>query len=156
MTVNNISGIMTHPSAGSGTEKAESLQEAARGFEEVFVEQLFRNMFSTLNRSSMVEKSFQRKIYEEMLQKEFADIYVENGGVGLGRALSEQLKSRMNPQQAPRPEVEENYRKIERPRDGDGIEINGGTDWSRLDRGPDSMKKLYQAEREAGDVSEKR
>jgi Rod binding domain-containing protein len=147
---------MTHPSTGSGTENAETLQEAARGFEEVFVEQLFRNMFSTLNRSSMVEKSFQRKIYEEMLQKEFADIYVENGGVGLGRALVEQLKSRMKPQQAPRPEVEEDYRKIERPRDGDGIEINGGTGWSRLDRGADSMKKLYQAEREAGDVSEKR
>jgi len=144
--------VSSHPAGG----KAETVEEAAKNFEEVFVEQLFRNIYSTMNSGSLVKKSFQRRIYEQMLQKEFADLYARNGEMGLARVLKERLMQKMNPElnkgTHPLPE----YREISRPENQKSIELENGEGWSGLDRDVEGMKRIYTEEREAGDVSEKR
>ncbi|MCD6379222.1 rod-binding protein [bacterium] len=72
-----------------------TLKNAARDFEAIFVGQLFKNMYSTVGNAGVIKQSFPRKIYEEMIQREYAKVYAKRGGLGLGKIIAEQLENSM-------------------------------------------------------------
>ncbi|MBN2071814.1 MAG: rod-binding protein [Candidatus Krumholzibacteriota bacterium] len=71
----------------SGAARTKSLEKAARDFESILIGQFFQLMHSTVSDEGMVEKSFPRKIYEEMMQGEFASEFTKRGGFGLSEVL---------------------------------------------------------------------
>ncbi len=74
-----------------GPAEARELSEAARKFEAVLIGQFFKLMHSTVVRRGALDKSFQRGMYEEMLQTEFARSFSRRGGFGLHRQMVERL-----------------------------------------------------------------
>jgi len=69
------------------------MKEAARAFEAHFINMMFKQMRATIHHSGGVfERSQTEKLFQEMLDEQFAEIAVENNGFGLAREIYEQLK----------------------------------------------------------------
>ncbi len=85
-----INNIMKMPAAGNGNMK--KLEKAAKDFEAILMSQFFRIMHSTVGDEGVIDRSFSRKIYEEMIQNEFAGAFCEQGGFGLQKVLVDKFK----------------------------------------------------------------
>jgi Rod binding domain-containing protein len=68
------------------------LEKAARDFEAVLIGQFFRIMRSTVQSDGIIGRSFQRRVYEEMIQDEFAKSFAERGGFGMQELLIEKFQ----------------------------------------------------------------
>ncbi len=91
--------IQSEISAGSaGTTNGDGrdlkkLEKAARDFESILIGQFFKLMHSTVGDEGAIEKSFPRKLYEEMMQDEFAREFSGQGGFNLQKVLVERYTS---------------------------------------------------------------
>ena len=74
--------------SGAGASSRRSADTVARDFEAVLLGQMFRIMQGTVAGGGVIERSFQRQVYEEMLGDEFAKAFAERGGLGLHRAVA--------------------------------------------------------------------
>ncbi|MBU8922184.1 MAG: rod-binding protein [Bacteroidales bacterium] len=84
MMTNKIS-----PAIGANRQIAEKaeIEKAARDFESILIGQFFKLMHSTIGDSGVIERSFSRKIYEEMMQDEIAKEFSKSGGLSLNKVL---------------------------------------------------------------------
>lgn len=71
----------------------KKLEKAAKDFEAVLMSQFFRLMHATVGDEGVIDRSFSRKIYEEMIQDEFAGAFCEQGGFGLQKVLVEKFRN---------------------------------------------------------------
>src|ERR1700733_15423656 len=68
--------------------------EAARGFENQFVRQLISEMRKTVPKDELLPESMTEDIFKEQLDGEYADKWVQNGGIGLADIIYDQLEQR--------------------------------------------------------------
>lgn len=82
-------------SAAQSNDDAK-LMEACRDFESYFIQTLYRQMRSSAelinSGSRLFEKSQGEKIFQDMLDEEYAKKAADNGGIGLATFLYKQLK----------------------------------------------------------------
>jgi Rod binding domain-containing protein len=77
----------------SGIEGRRRLEKAAVDFEAILIGQFFKVLHSTVGNGGLIKRSFQRSIYEEMLQDEFAKSFAKRGGFNVHKVLMKQLGS---------------------------------------------------------------
>jgi flagellar protein FlgJ len=88
LAINSYNG--TGPSS-LDTDTPRSLKEAAQQFESVFVAKLFETMRRTIPSSKVMGDDSSMKMYQQMLDNEFANKISQAGGLGIGEMLYRQL-----------------------------------------------------------------
>jgi Rod binding domain-containing protein len=81
---------------GGDGRNLKKLEKAARDFESILIGQIFELMNSTVGDEGVIEKSFPRKMFEEMIQGEFAKEFSGQGGLNLQKVLVERFNSGEN------------------------------------------------------------
>ncbi|MCL2564687.1 MAG: rod-binding protein [Defluviitaleaceae bacterium] len=73
--------------------ESAKMKEAARAFEAHFINMMFKQMRATIHHSGGIfERSQTEKLFQEMLDEQFAEIAAKNDGFGLAREIYEQLR----------------------------------------------------------------
>lgn len=72
-------------------ERNQALLTAARNFESLLVNQLISVMRGTVTKQGIVPESHAEKVYQSMLDQEYAQRIAETDQIGLGRMIQEQL-----------------------------------------------------------------
>lgn len=72
----------------------EKLKEACNQFEEYFLNQLMKQMRSTVVESSLVKKGQAEEMFTEMLDQELTKKSVKSGGIGISDMLFNQLNKK--------------------------------------------------------------
>jgi len=94
--IKNISTKDSLPTTQVTTEKKRDpkMLEAARGFENQFVRQLISEMRKTIPKDELIPESMTEDIFKEQLDGEYADKWVQNGGIGLADIIYDQLEQK--------------------------------------------------------------
>ena len=109
-SVNLFSGLVATPDqVFNMTEQAEPhwnaegiesndqrLRKACAEMESVFTDILFKSMRATVPGDGLIAEGHAEKIYTEMLDREMAAAFSENGDLGLAEAMYENLKNAMH------------------------------------------------------------
>ena len=85
----------SHKPLDTVTQKAkdlESLRESTREFEAIFINEMFKSMRKTVPDGGLIEKDINEEIYREMMDMEMARNASSGEGIGLGKAMFEQLR----------------------------------------------------------------
>lgn len=87
--------IKPQPVAVSNSRMSrKELEKAATDFEAVLIGQFFRLMQKTISHDGVVKRSFERGIYEDMLQNEFAKAFAKGGGMDLHEMIVDYFSGR--------------------------------------------------------------
>jgi len=70
----------------------ESLRQSTREFEALYVNEMFKAMRKTIPEGGLIEKSMSQDIYQEMIDMERARSTSDGNGIGLGKAMFDQLR----------------------------------------------------------------
>jgi len=80
----------------SGREKdVAKIKQLSRDFESVFLEQMFRTMRSSVQKSGLVDGGNAEEIYTSMLDSEYAKQMANQGNSGLSQMIERQLLQTM-------------------------------------------------------------
>lgn len=84
--------------AAAGTAAAEAakdakLRDACQGFEEMFMEMMYKEMRNTVPDDTLLGNSNSDKIWQSMMDSEMMKSATKGGGVGLADMLYQQLKT---------------------------------------------------------------
>lgn len=77
-------------------EKAKNhheLRESARELEAMYIHEAYKAMRKTIPENGLIANSSSTKMFQEMLDQEMARKAAAGDGLGLGKAIFEQLKS---------------------------------------------------------------
>jgi len=77
--------------ASQGKKDPENIEEAAREFESLFLNQLLKSMRKTVEKSELFHGGNAEDIYTEMLDSELSRELASSGGIGLADMLIRQL-----------------------------------------------------------------
>jgi Rod binding domain-containing protein len=72
-------------------EQRERLKKAAKEFEGIMLEMMFKEMRKTVPESPLFGKSNARDIYTDMLDSQYVRLVTDHGGLGLAKLLVRQL-----------------------------------------------------------------
>lgn len=86
-----------------GKTKEAKLREACRGFESVFLSQLFKEMRATVPKNGLLRGQFEEQYYG-MFDKAMCDQMAADGGIGLADMMYRQLKGQVLKGGAGKPE----------------------------------------------------
>lgn len=78
--------------AAKNTQDDAQLKKACAQFEEVFLRMMMKSMRKTVSNSDLVENSFARETYQEMLDNEMVKETAKGEGIGISKMLYQQLK----------------------------------------------------------------
>ncbi len=78
------------------TEDPKKLMEVCREFESIFINTILKQARSGINAEGLTEKSYGRKIMEEMHDEELAKTMSQGQGIGLAQDLYKQLSRNTN------------------------------------------------------------
>ena len=160
------SGLRSAASRLSGADDDQKLMEAAREFESLFIGELWKSMRNTVPESEFLGRGNAEKIYQSMLDQEYARIGSQRGGFGLAEQLVRQLTRGMGdrtpaskgPGAAPAAAV--SPRKSEAAVPGEtgpaGAEGGAGANTRHASRRLDRIAELTQGARAAVDEFEGR
>jgi flagellar protein FlgJ len=74
------------------SEKDEKkLMDACRSLEAVFVNMMFKQMYSTIQKSGLVDGGFAEEVYNDMLIEKYAEEATKGSGLGLAQMMFKQL-----------------------------------------------------------------
>lgn len=76
------------------TEDAKLL-EAANEFEVLLVQQMMKSMRSTSFESGLVNKSEGEKVFQSMLDEQYARLSTQSSGMGLGEMIYQEYRSHL-------------------------------------------------------------
>jgi len=74
-----------------GKDELPRLKKACQMFEAMFINELFKEMRKTVPEGGLLKKQNSDKIYQSLLDQEYATKMAEAGGIGLGDILYGQL-----------------------------------------------------------------
>jgi flagellar protein FlgJ len=80
----------------TATSEEQRLREACQGFEAIFIHQMMKSMRNATMDGGLVKKSNAEKIFTDMLDQEYADMFSKNMSGGVADMLFQQLKSTLN------------------------------------------------------------
>lgn len=100
MADNMLTGVQYNPVPNSNVDStlnanynnasADELYEACKSFETYFIEQIFKKMQDSVERTT--EKGDYEKMFEDKLNTEYSTAATEQGGIGLAQILYDQMK----------------------------------------------------------------
>ena len=79
-----------------GVTDDAKLREAANDFEAIFIQQMLKTMRKTSFESDLLPKSEGEKVFQSLLDKQYAQISAKSGSLGFGEMIYQQLKSKVN------------------------------------------------------------
>jgi len=88
---NKVNDLENQVKSAVENKKEEELKNACNQFEEYFINQLMKEMRSTVDTSSLVNKGQAEEMFTEMLDQEFTKGSVKAGGIGISDMLFKQL-----------------------------------------------------------------
>ncbi len=74
------------------TKDRGELEKVAKEFEELFVGMLMKNMRSTILKSDISKSSYQKEIFEGMLDEEYSKEIASTGSFGIGKLIVENFE----------------------------------------------------------------
>ncbi len=75
------------------THKLQKLRQSCREFEAIYVNEMYKSMRKSIPESGLFEKDMADTLYQEMLDMEMARETAKGDGMGIGKAMYEQLKN---------------------------------------------------------------
>jgi flagellar protein FlgJ len=87
-TANSIKNDATDPKE----QKLRSLRSSCRDFESIYINEMYKTMRKTVPDSGLFKKDMANTLYQEMLDMEMAKLTAAGDGMGIGKAMFEQLK----------------------------------------------------------------
>jgi flagellar protein FlgJ len=79
-----------------GVTDDAKLREAANNFEAIFIQQMLKTMRKTSFESDLLPKSEGEKVFQSLLDEQYAQISAKSGSLGLGEMIYQQLKPKVN------------------------------------------------------------
>ena len=79
-----------------GVSDDAKLREAANDFEAIFIQQMLKTMRKTSFESDLLPKSEGEKVFQSLLDEQYAQISAKSGSLGLGEMIYQQLKPKLN------------------------------------------------------------
>ena len=79
-----------------GVTDDAKLREAANDFEAIFIQQMLKTMRKTSFESDLLPKSEGEKVFQSILDEQYAQISAKSGSLGLGEMIYHQLKPKVN------------------------------------------------------------
>ena len=79
-----------------GVTDDAKLREAANDFEAIFIQQMLKTMRKTSFESDLLPKSEGEKVFQSLLDEQYAQISAKSGSLGLGEMIYQQLKPKVN------------------------------------------------------------
>ncbi len=77
------------------TKELQTLRKSCREFEAIYVNEMYKSMRKTVPESGLFEKKGSaEEVYQEMLDMEMARQTASGDGMGIGKAMYQQLHSR--------------------------------------------------------------
>ncbi len=73
----------------------QQLREAANEFEAILMQQVMKSMRDSGFESGLVRKSDGEKVFQSMLDEQYARLNLQSGGLGLGELIYQQLKPQL-------------------------------------------------------------
>ncbi len=92
-TTSNIKNNSTDPKE----QKLHSLRTSCREFEAIYINEMYKTMRKSVPESGLFEKDMSDNLYQEMLDMEMAKQTASGDGMGIGKAMYEQLKEQHFP-----------------------------------------------------------
>ena len=74
-----------------GEKDEKKLMEACRNLESVFVNMMFKQMQSTVEKTGLTDGGFGEEIYNDMLIEKYAEEASKGSGLGLAQVMYKQL-----------------------------------------------------------------
>lgn len=71
----------------SPADKPGNAREAAEAFESLFLEQLMKEMRTSMPEGGLFKRGFAEKTFEEMLDRTYAGLMAQRGGIGISDAM---------------------------------------------------------------------
>ena len=78
-----------------GVSDDTRLREAANDFEAIFIQQMLKTMRKTTFESDLLPKSEGEKIFQSLLDEQYALLSARSGSLGLGEMIYQQLKTNL-------------------------------------------------------------
>ena len=73
------------------TKELEDLRSSCREFEAIYVMEMYKSMRKTVPDSGMFKKGMAEEVYREMIDMELAKKTAAGDGMGIGKAMYDQL-----------------------------------------------------------------
>lgn len=90
---NSIKNNSTDPKE----QKLHSLRKSCREFEAIYINEMYKSMRKSIPESGLFETDMADTLYQEMLDMEMAKQTAAGDGMGIGKAMYEQLKEQHFP-----------------------------------------------------------
>lgn len=72
----------------------EELKKVSQDFESIFINMMFQNMRKSVGKDGILEKSYERELFESMLDEEMSKEMSKGQGIGLAKMLERQLSKK--------------------------------------------------------------
>lgn len=92
--ISGATGVTKTPDTHSD-KRLQSLRKSCRDFEAIYVQEMYKAMRKTVPDSGIVEKDMTNGIYKEMLDMEMAKATAAGKGLGIGEAMYQQMKGKV-------------------------------------------------------------
>ncbi len=79
-----------------GVSDEAKLRDAANDFEAIFINQMLKTMRKTSFESDLLPKSEGEKVFQSLLDEQYAQISAKSGSLGLGEMIYQQLKPKVD------------------------------------------------------------
>jgi peptidoglycan hydrolase FlgJ len=92
-TAENLKNKATDPN----DQNLKRLRNSCREFEAIYINEVYKSMRKTVPDSGLFKKDMGRTMYQEMLDMELAKQTAAGDGMGIGKAMYDQLKQQHFP-----------------------------------------------------------
>ena len=79
-----------------GVSDDDKLREAANDFEAIFIQQMLKTMRKTSFESDLLPKSEGEKVFQSLLDEQYALLSSKSGSLGLSEMIYQQLKPKVD------------------------------------------------------------
>ena len=95
--LSNVTGFTKTPDTPS-TKKLQALRKSCRDFEAIYVQEMYKAMRKTVPDGGIYKNDMANGLYKEMLDMEMAKATAAGKGLGLGEAMYQQMKGKIENQ----------------------------------------------------------
>ena len=91
-------GAVPGKPAGPTSKDLQALRKSCREFEAIYIQEMYKAMRKTVPDSGIFEKDMASELYKEMLDMEMAKATAAGKGTGIGEAMYQQMKDKLEHQ----------------------------------------------------------
>jgi flagellar protein FlgJ len=91
-------GNIKNNSTDKKEQELHALRNSCREFEAIYINEMYKTMRKSVPDSGLFEKDMADTLYQEMLDTEMAKQTAAGDGIGIGKAMYDQLKEQHYPE----------------------------------------------------------